>query len=35
MNQEMHEQEHQGMKMSYRTFAGMILTSMVVMFGFM
>lgn len=35
MNQEMHEQEHQGMKMSYRTFAGMIVTSMIVMFGFM
>lgn len=35
MNQDMHEHEHQGMKMSYRTFAGMILTSMVVMYGLM
>lgn len=35
MNQEMHEHQHQGMKMSYRTFAGMILTSMVVMYGLM
>lgn len=35
MNQEMQEHEHQGMKMSYRTFAGMILTSMVVMYGIM
>jgi hypothetical protein len=31
----MQEHEHQGMKMSYRTFAGMILTSMVVMYGLM
>ena len=33
MNQEMHK--HQGMKMSYGTFAGMIATSMVVMYGLM
>lgn len=35
MSQEIQEREHQGMKMSYRTFAGMILTSMVVMYGLM
>lgn len=35
MNQEKHEPQHEGMKMSYRTFAAMILTSMVVMYGLM
>mgnify|MGYP000201892480 CR=1 FL=1 len=35
MNQEMQEPTHQGMKMSYRTFAGMIVTSMVIMYGLM
>ncbi len=35
MNQEMQEHTHQGMKMSYRTFAGMIITSMVIMYGLM
>jgi len=35
MNQEMQEPTHQGMKMSYRTFAVMIVTSMVIMYGLM
>ena len=35
MDHDMDEHKHEGMKMSYRTFAGMIVTSMIVMFGFM
>lgn len=35
MNEETHEHTQQGMKKSYRTFATMIATSMIVMFGLM
>lgn len=35
MQQEMHEDMKHGMKASYRTFAAMIATSMIVMFAFM